>query len=1003
MSVILLGEGKGSAGVTRAEFRVTRVRVLRALIVVCLLSVFLLVAPRSSQTALADEGPDPSLDLSHEERAFLRAHPVLRLGVGVAFPPFQYVEEELGKPAFKGMASDYVNLVGQRLGVRMEPVFGIPFKRALAMGRAGEIDVFPAVADTPERRQFLEYTKPYLSYPLVIMTRDNAPFVGSIEDLHGKTVAIVKTLATYSKFQNDLSHLDVDFHFEKDIPSVLTAVSLGKADACVVNLAVASYLINSLGLSNLKVAAPSPWGENKLAMGVRKDWPLLVGILQKALDTLSVDETNAIVQRWIALQYETTRTPWYVSGVIVPGSVAGIAIFALVMWWNRRLRREVAVRERAEKALSESEERFSKAFHSNPAAMVISKIEDGKIIDINDRWLSMLGWTREEVIGKNAAEIGGWVDIGQRAIFVERLKREGQVLDFEADLIAKHGKVRSTVLSAEAIEVGGEEALLLVWNDITERKEMERALRESESRLRAVFDNTPVCLNLKDLEGRYLLINKPYEEWFGRSAEDVIGKKASEFLPPNMQVENFTETERRVLESGQVLELDVTIPRAERAVLEKGEAFRKEGKSLRYDGTLHDRYLIKFPVKSEDGSINAIGTVAMDVTERKNMERQLQHAQKMEAVGQLTGGIAHDFNNLLQIIQGNLEMVLDDAKGDMDRLRECVERAFMASRRGGKLTQQLLAFSRKQTLHPEPTDPNQLVGGMVDILVRTLGEDIDLNTDLEDDIAPIVIDRNGLENAILNLAVNAKNAMPKGGKLTLRCAERYLDQHLGAEDGAIPPGRYVEISVTDTGEGMTPEVLARAVEPFYTTKGIGEGSGLGLSMVYGFASQSNGRLILESEEGKGTTATIMIPVDESGATPASAQLPDTEDNRDVGGGTVLVVEDDLDVRKSAVMVLQALGYDTREAGDAIAALEMVEHDDTIDILFSDVVMPKGMSGLDLARQVTERDPGLRIVLTSGYPEAELEQSGLLESGFAVLRKPYSNEQLLTALETERRK
>ncbi|MBT3361226.1 MAG: PAS domain S-box protein, partial [Rhodospirillales bacterium] len=897
--------------------------------------------------------------LTPEERGFLRAHPVLRLGVGVAFPPFQYVEKKLGKPAFKGMVSDYVKLLSQRLGVRMEPVFDIPFKQALAMGRAREIDVFPAVADTPERREFLIYTKPYLSYPLVIITRDDSPFVGSVEDLHGKKVAIVKTLATYSKFLNDQPGLAVDFQLEKDIPSVLTAVSLGKADACVVNLAVASYLINTLGFSNLHVAAPTFWGNNKLAMGVRNDWPLLAGILQKGLDSLSVEETSAIVQRWISLRYENPQIPWLVNRVVIPGGIATIVIFALVMWWNRRLRREVTVRERAEQALRESEERFSKAFHANPAAMVISNIDDGKIFDVNDRWISLMGFAREEAIGKTAVEVGGWVDIERRAKFVEKLKAEGTVFDFEADLRAKNKKVKAAVLSAETIEIGGEKVLLVVVSDITERKEMERALRESESRLRAVFDNTPVCLNLKDLEGRYLLVNKPYEEWFGRSAEEVIGKKASEFLPDNMEVETFTDTERRVLESGEVLELDVTIPRAEREVLEKGEPLKKEGKSLRYDGTLHDRYLIKFPVKSEDGSINAIGTVAVDVTERKSMERQLHHAQKMEAVGQLTGGIAHDFNNHLQVIQGNLELVMDGSEGDGNRIRQCVNRALVASQRGGKLTQQLLAFSRKQTLYPEPTDANQLVEGMLDILVRTLGEEIEIKTDLKEEIDPITIDRNGLENAILNLAVNAKNAMPNGGRLTIGCAPKVLADERVTEDGVLPVGRYVEMSVTDTGQGMPPEVLARALEPFFTTREVGEGSGLGLSMVYGFARQSDGHMTLESEVDAGTTVRILIPAARQVDTPAAAEKTGKESTPGAGSGTVLVVEDDPDVRQSAVMVLKAHGYNTREAEDAFAALEMLREDDNVDVLFSDVVMPKGMNGLELAREVTELHPGLR--------------------------------------------
>ena len=1087
-----------------------------------LFAACLILLPNTFLAAQETGASGPSVDLTQEERAFLHAHPVLRLGIGVAFPPFQYVEEEAGKPAFKGITSDYAKLLGQRLGVRMEPVFGIPFKRALEMGEAGEIDVFPAVAKTPERQKFLIYTKPYVSYPLVIMTRDDVPFIGSVEGLHGKKVAIVKTLATYSKFQNDFPRLSVDFHFEKDIPSVLTAVSLGKADACVVNLAVASYLINSLGLSNLRVAAPTPWGGNDLAMAVRNDWPILAGILQKALDSLSIEETNAIVQHWIALRYESRIDPWIVNRVLIPGGAAAAIILGLVIWWNRRLRKEVKERERAERALQESEdrfssafdaspsamaisgiddarlfeanrewlslmgytrdevigktpaemgqwsylerrsafiatlkrdgsvrdfetsylaedgkersahlsgeiveiggeqrllftlnditarkemeraiheseERFSKAFHANPAAMVISKIDDGQIIDLNDRWLSLMGFSREEALGKTAAQIGGWVDIGQRSEFVELLKRDGSARDFVAELNTKNGEIRTVIFSGETIETGGEQCMLLVFYDVTELQVTERALRESENRLRAVFDNTPVCLNLKDTEGRYLLINKPYEEWFGRSAEEVIGKKASEFLPDVEDVENLTDAEQRVLESGEITEIAVTPHRVEREVLESGESVKQERRFRRYDGTLHDRLVIKYPVKAEDGSITAIGTVAIDVTERKFMERQLHHAQKMEAVGQLTGGIAHDFNNLLQVIQGNLELAIGISERDAGRIRECVERALRAGQRGGKLTQQLLAFSRKQTLNPETADPNQLIEEMLEILVRTLGEDIEIETSQDVGIQPITIDRNGLENAIFNLSVNAKAAMPKGGKLSIKCAGRSLIEDLVTEDGQLPAGRYVEISVADTGIGMSPDVLARAVEPFYTTREVGEGSGLGLSMVYGFIRQSGGRLTLESEIGKGTTVRIWIPVAQDEVDRSLTETENAETDQGVGIGTILVVEDDSDVRKSAVIVLEAYGFVTREAEDGVAALEVLEQDDSIDVLFSDVVMPKGMSGLDLAQEATRRYPGLKVVLTSGYPEAELEKSGLLQSGYSLLGKPYSNEQLREAL------
>ncbi len=305
-----------------------------------LLCALLLVPAQSARSA--DSRP---LDLTTEERSYLESHPVLRLGVGTAFPPFMFADKD---SAFKGIVSDYLALLETRLGVRMEPVLDIPFTEALARGKRGEIDVFPAIADTPERREFLVYTRPYISYPLVIVTRGDAPFIGSVEDLSGKTVAVVKHLANYSKYVNDLPDVQMTFHFEKDVASVLSAVSIGDADACVANLAVASYFISSLGLSNLRIAAPTPWGRNDLAMAVPKDRPVLASILQKALNSVTFEESDAIRQRWINLHTAPLADPVFVRQIAIQAAITVAIVFGIILLWNRRLRREIREREKAE-------------------------------------------------------------------------------------------------------------------------------------------------------------------------------------------------------------------------------------------------------------------------------------------------------------------------------------------------------------------------------------------------------------------------------------------------------------------------------------------------------------------------------------------------------------------------------------------------------------------------------------------------------------------------------
>jgi diguanylate cyclase (GGDEF)-like protein len=284
------------------------------------------------------------LSLTVEERAYLESRKVLRLGIGTAFLPFMFVEGK-GKDAavFKGIVSDYVDLLSERFGVRMEPVFGIPFKKALEMGRNGEIDVFPALAVTPERQRHFAYTKPYISYPLVIVARDDVPFIGSVDDLNGKTIAVVKHLATYSKYVNDFPHVEMTFRFEKDLSSVLGAIANGDADACVVNLAVASYYIAKFGWANLKVAAPTPWAENKLAMAVPKDRLILASILQKGLDSITFAEADEIRQRWIGLKTASFADPAFVRQMLIQGVLTVAVILGFVLLWNRRLKRESRV------------------------------------------------------------------------------------------------------------------------------------------------------------------------------------------------------------------------------------------------------------------------------------------------------------------------------------------------------------------------------------------------------------------------------------------------------------------------------------------------------------------------------------------------------------------------------------------------------------------------------------------------------------------------------------
>jgi PAS domain S-box-containing protein len=385
-------------------------------------------------------------------------------------------------------------------------------------------------------------------------------------------------------------------------------------------------------------------------------------------------------------------------------------------------------------------------------------------------------------------------------------------------------------------------------------------------------------------------------------------------------------------------------------------------------------------------------TLERQVVERteqlRRNEETLRQSQKMEAVGQLTGGVAHDFNNLLQVIIGNLETLQRNLPTDSPRLQRAMRHAMNGAQRAAALTQRLLAFSRRQPLDPRPIDINALVNGLSDMVHRTLGETIAVETVLGAGLWRVEVDPNELEAAILNLAVNARDAMPEGGRLTLETGNAHIDEAYAAAHAEVLAGQYVLISVTDTGAGMNPQTVAQAFEPFFTTKPVGKGTGLGLSQVYGFVKQSSGHVKIYSEPGQGTTVKLYLPRLAGDAGPESEL--DEPLNPEAGQEeTLLVVEDDDDVRAYSVDSLRELGYRVLEARDGPSALRLLDQEFRVDLLFTDVVLPNGMTGAQLAAQAKTIRPSLKVLFTTGYARNAIVHHGRLDSGVHLIVKPFS--------------
>lgn len=497
------------------------------------------------------------------------------------------------------------------------------------------------------------------------------------------------------------------------------------------------------------------------------------------------------------------------------------------------------------------------------------------------------------------------------------------------------------------------------------------ALRKSERQfLQLVLGITDAAIFMLDARGRVNAWNPGAERIKGYTSDEIVGEHFSVF---------YTQEDRARGLPYQALET------AARKGKYEAEAWR-----VRKDGSRFWANVLIDAIRDHSGKLVGFAKITRDMTEWRAMQEQLHQVQKMEAIGQLTGGVAHDFNNLLTVILGNLETIARLVSSQDTRLKRSVDQAARGAQRAATLTQQLLAFSRRQPLNPKPTEVNRLVTGASELIRRTLNENIALETVLGAGVWRIEIDAHQLESALLNLAVNARDAMPNGGKLTIETANAHLDDRYAATYAEIDPGQYVLICVSDTGGGMNKDVLARAFDPFFTTKPIGEGTGLGLSQVYGFVKQSGGHVKLYSEMGEGTTVKIYLPR-YTGQVQAQVEaqmiVPRGESSE-----VLLVVEDDDDVRQFSADSLRELGFSVLEANDGPSALRVLELHPEVKMLFTDVGLP-GINGRELVDAARARHPELKVLFTSGYARNAIVHQGRLDAGVQLLTKPFTRAQL----------
>ncbi len=617
-------------------------------------------------------------------------------------------------------------------------------------------------------------------------------------------------------------------------------------------------------------------------------------------------------------------------------------------------------------------ERF-KAFldHSNDAIFLI-EASTGRIVDLNDSASRQTGWSRDELLLQSVFDLSNLQQNAAAEALILSSEEMGSVgILAVTELHRKDGGSFPAEITLNRMQFRDRSYVLAVARDITQRKAMEEALRESEEFLKNIVDHIPAVVFAKEVrELRFVTINKACQEVFGLSRAEVLGRTNYDLFP-NEQAEFFTNVDRETLAKGELVEVPeeiISTPNGDRILRVK-----------------------KIPLLDSQGKVRFLLGIAEDITERKQLEEKLLQSQKMEAIGQLAGGVAHDFNNILMVILGYGSILLND-EALPARQKEQVEQIMNAADKAAKLTSDLLAFSRKQVIKPATMDLNDIILHVEKFLSRIIGEDVQLRARLSPRELQVDVDRGQIEQVLINLATNARDAMPKGGLLTIETSAQRIDEAFAQANGIGVPGPYAVISISDTGVGMDEQTRRRIFEPFFTTKEVGKGTGLGMSIVYGIIQQHSGFVNVYSEPGLGTTFRIYLPFSAQSA--EAALEPVAPDIPPGGTETILVVEDEPDLRLLLQNILSGAGYRVLLAENGQVAADLyAARAGEIALVLMDMIMP-GMSGKEACHAIRAVDPAAKVLYTSGYTMDIIKSRDLLDEGTELLMKPVRPVELL---------
>jgi PAS domain S-box-containing protein len=952
------------------------VQVLRK-ILYAVLACFWLVSAVRPVCARQEEIP---VEFTAAEQQWLADHPVLKVGVGVAFPPFMWVEETDNRFVFKGIVSDYLNLISNHLGIDMQIEYGISFGEALTRAKNGTIDYFPCLSKTVERSEYLIFTDPYLSYPMVIITREDAPIIGGLNDLSGKKIAVVAHLVVYSTLRNAHSSLGLTYTFTKTVDENLEAVSIGQADACIINLAAASYYIQKKGLTNLKVSAPVNFQVAQYAMGVRKDLAPLKGILTKVLASISQAKKDQISQRWIRVEYPlgvNLKKVWHWALAI---GVFFFFILFVFYRWNRRLRKEIKERISTQAALKKSEQQMSALMANLPGlAYRCLNDSDWTMLFLSQGCKTLTGYQPSDLLFNEQMSYNDLIhpndrDTVRKAIEQAIEKQSPFTIEYRIITRDKQTKwvwAKGVYLERNEQEDGVLDGFIL---DISDRK---KARRDQEKLLDLLTRAERIGKS-----GSFSLDLEAQTAYFSKGGYDIRG--ISDQLPPSIEL-HLQCIHEDDLESHRA-EFKNNLASKETHFIQSFRIVRPDGKKRH----IQAEYQVE---RDHKGRALKVSGTNKDITEKIEMETRSQQAQKMESIGNLAGGIAHEFNNVLSIIIGNNELLMQELPPD-SIARKNAEEIRVAGMRARDVVKQLLTFSRKDDAAMTPID----VQSVVQQSLKLIRSSIPANIEIKYNQAPVDYHILGNETQInqllINLCSNAVHAISgENGWIKVSLSNERVQEVRHLRQMQLKPGRYVKMTVIDNGQGMDQLTMEKIFEPYFTTKEVGKGSGIGLAIVHGIVQRHHGAIDVSSRQQAGTRFTIWLPIHKGDA---AVQIQEHQ-VLPTGDETILFVEDEPALAKLGQAFLENHGYRVETFIDPVSALEQFsKNPDQFDLVITDMAMPK-MTGDQLVRKMMDIRKGMPSIICTGYSETFSKTDAQQLGVRAFLIKPVDKAMLITTV------